>query len=224
MPTVRLPDDAQGRPRWARLPFRPEDFQPPPGFVERLRRDNAGYGAEELLAEHGGPFAGMTRVRDVERDGKRFALLWSGGSREWGLELELTAGELGEIRVLSPEEGLELAREMERRQLGAEVPLLGPLHAAVARRSADEVRAALAAGADANGRDPGGRVPLEYLLGPGGLILDGATLAIAEALARAGADATVNGVGERLVAEAERRALSAPMRDNARQLAQTLKV
>lgn len=63
-----------------------------------------------------GPFGGMARLREFEREGKKFVLLHRGGTPEWCIEVELATAGLGEIRGLSPDENWKLARETDAKQ------------------------------------------------------------------------------------------------------------
>jgi hypothetical protein len=105
--------DAEGRRRQVRQRYDARSYTLPPDWIHNLRAHNKGYGARELLDERGGPFAGWSKIRELERGGKPFVLLMRNANDQWAIELELTDIELGEIRALPPEETWALARELD---------------------------------------------------------------------------------------------------------------
>lgn len=113
MPAYRQGVDAQGRPLFVRPPYAAAAYTAEPNWVPELRASYQTYNPKALLADPQGPFGGFSRIREIERGGKRYAVLLKGGKPEWGLEVELTEGNLGELNELPPEDGWKLARELD---------------------------------------------------------------------------------------------------------------
>jgi hypothetical protein len=116
MPLKYVGVDDRGCHRYVRRRFDPRFFTVPDDLISHLRAHNAGCGSRELLSEHGGPFSGMSKIREVERDGKRFVVLSRNAEDQWAIEVELTDDELGEIRALSPDEAWQIARDIDARK------------------------------------------------------------------------------------------------------------
>lgn len=113
MPVLRQGVDANGKPRFVRAPYKPEGYSVPAGWIESVKQDWGQYGPDELIADPGGPFGGMAKLRIVEHDRKRYQLIVGGGANEFAIEVELTGAALGEIRALPPEEAYAIARESD---------------------------------------------------------------------------------------------------------------
>jgi hypothetical protein len=116
MPLKHIGTDLQGRHRYVRLRYHARSYTLPSDWIASLNANNKGYGSRELLEEHSGPFAGWTKMRGLERDGKQFVVLSRDADDQWAIELELTDDELGEIRALPPEEAWAIAREIDARR------------------------------------------------------------------------------------------------------------
>ena len=116
MPLKYVGIDDRGRHRYVRQRFDPRFYTVPDDLISHLRAHNAGHSSRELLSERGGPFSGMSKIREVERDGKKFVVLSSAADDQWAIEVELTDDELGEIRALSPEGAWQIARDIDARK------------------------------------------------------------------------------------------------------------
>ena len=92
--------------------YDPADFTVPKDELARLRQIPSGYGSEDILAEHDGELSRYRQIRRFERDGKKWILLVH--PREFAIEVELTRGEMGEIRPLAPQAAWDLARELDQ--------------------------------------------------------------------------------------------------------------
>ena len=106
---ARLPDDTR---ILVRAAYRAVDLTVPAAELERLAAIRPGYGAVEVLDERDGELSMYRRVRDLERDGKSWALLVN--PAEFALEVELTSGAMGELRCLPPLEAWALALELDQ--------------------------------------------------------------------------------------------------------------
>jgi hypothetical protein len=113
MPSKFIGFDTEGKHRWVRLPYVAAQYTVPPGTIDTMRQNSESYGSRELLNDYGGPFHGLVKVREFQRDGKPFLLLFSPGGVEWAVEVELTDHKLGEIRAVAPEEAWKIARELD---------------------------------------------------------------------------------------------------------------
>jgi len=71
-------------------------------------------GSEDVLDVHDGPLSYYHEVRRFERDGKRWILLQH--PNEYAVEVELTRGQMGDVRPLPPDEAWRLARELDQRE------------------------------------------------------------------------------------------------------------
>jgi hypothetical protein len=88
------------------------DFTVPKSELERLSHIRAGWTVDEVLAEHDGELSSYRRIREFERDGKRWTLLQHPG--EYAIEFELTTSGTGEIRPVPPQEAWKLALELDK--------------------------------------------------------------------------------------------------------------
>jgi len=113
MPLRRIGLDDRGRAVFVRLPYDPRAYAVPSEFVGDVRKSFGEFGSREILTMGDGPFTAFVRVRELERDGKRYVLLRRAARSEWAIEVELTDDTLGDIRELSPEEAWALARERD---------------------------------------------------------------------------------------------------------------
>lgn len=105
---------SDGRQRWVRNAFRPEDYTVPPQELQRLKSYSQWQrGSLDELDLHDGAFCAYEFVRRYERDGKPFVVLRN--ALEWVIEVELTRGAMGEIVAVAPEEAWKLARERDLR-------------------------------------------------------------------------------------------------------------
>jgi hypothetical protein len=100
---------ADGQPHSVRAKFDARDYTAPPGFISKLKANFHDYGSRELLGEYDGPFMGMPRAGEVERDGRHFMRLLANAG-EWAIDVELTDYELGEVLPVPPEEAWKIMR------------------------------------------------------------------------------------------------------------------
>lgn len=91
--------------------YDPLDFAFPRHELEHFADIRSAYCSEDVLDEYGGELSYYHQVRRFERDGKRWILLQH--SNEYAVEMELTRGQMGEIRPLPPAEAWRLARELD---------------------------------------------------------------------------------------------------------------
>jgi hypothetical protein len=87
------------------------DFTFPASELERISFIRGGYGSEDVLDEYDGELSNYHKIRRFERDDKQWILLQH--PSEYAMEVELTRGQMGEIRTLPPEEAWRLARELD---------------------------------------------------------------------------------------------------------------
>lgn len=121
MPIRRIGDDASGRPRWIRSPFRPEDYVPSARTLDELRTYYpAGWSVESMLADHGGAFWGFVLVDRFRRDGQDWIRLFD-PAREIAVDVEALPNGVGEIRATEPDEVWKLVRQRDVDQLGDRV-------------------------------------------------------------------------------------------------------
>jgi hypothetical protein len=105
---VKQPD---GKTLVVRKAYAAKDYAVPTAELARLAKIPPGYGSEEILDTYDGEFSSYKVVRRFERDGKRWALLVH--PLEYALEVELTRGNMGELRPVPPEDAWRLAREAD---------------------------------------------------------------------------------------------------------------
>jgi hypothetical protein len=105
---VKQPD---GTTLVVRKAYAPRHYTVPATELARLAKIPPGYGSEEILDTYDGEFSSYRVAGRFERDGKRWALLVH--PLEYAIEVELTRGQMGEIRPVAPEEAWRLAREAD---------------------------------------------------------------------------------------------------------------
>ena len=98
-----------------RKAYRAVDFMVPQLELDRISHIRGGYGSEDVLDEYDGELSNYHRIRDFERDGRKYTLLQH--PSEFAIEFELTRGAMGEMRCLPPLEAWALARELDEREV-----------------------------------------------------------------------------------------------------------
>ena len=107
----RLETKADGTQVIIRSAYEARHFTFPQGELEHFGQIRSGYGSEDVLDEYDGELSYYRQIRRFEREGKRWILLQH--SDEYAIEVELTRGQMGEIRPLPPEDAWRLARELD---------------------------------------------------------------------------------------------------------------
>jgi hypothetical protein len=79
-----------------RSAYEARHFTFPQGELEHFGQIRSGYGSEDVLDEYDGELSYYRQIRRFEREGKRWILLQH--SDEYAIEVELTRGQMGEIR------------------------------------------------------------------------------------------------------------------------------
>jgi hypothetical protein len=106
MPLTRR-DTPEG-PVWVRPPFRPEDYAAPPEAIELFERWRGdAYDSETILGMRDGPFGNYVEVGREER-GRTWLILFE-ASREFALEVEMSASGFGEVVPVPPVRAYALA-------------------------------------------------------------------------------------------------------------------